>query len=209
MARPSRLGSVPPKSERVRGAVNPDCVASAKWVVCNDWLMAQFAQRIHNVLRDRAFDFTRLRHVRQKMPLSEFEWVMPGKNEWVNGERDVRRSELLTHSLSQISQGASCWRSFAAPAPEPVRRRGLPHLGAGLPVCGSIEKFEPAGYEAVLNCEDVNPLRFKRFARRLDGRGNESNDNDMLGRLDKFAWLISSNLFRVTCPPRTGPTGTW
>ena len=71
------------------------------------------------------------------LPLSKFEWVMPvvgRENEWVNGGRDVRRSEPLTRSLSQISSRAWGWRSLAAPAPEPVRRRGLPRLGAGLGV---------------------------------------------------------------------------
>jgi hypothetical protein len=73
----------------------------------------------------------------KQAPLLKFVWVMPvvgRENEWVNGGRDVRRSEPLTRSLSQISSRAWGWRSLAAPAPEPVRRRGLPRLGAGLGV---------------------------------------------------------------------------
>jgi hypothetical protein len=71
------------------------------------------------------------------LPLSKFEWVtwVTGReNEWVNGGRDVRRSEPLMRSLSQIRLRAWGRRSRAAHAPEPVRRRGLPRLGAGLGV---------------------------------------------------------------------------
>jgi hypothetical protein len=60
--------------------------------------------------------------------------VVGRESEWVNGGRDVRRSKPLTRSLSQTGSRAWGWQSLAAPAPEPVRRRGLPRLGAGLGV---------------------------------------------------------------------------
>jgi hypothetical protein len=117
------------------------------------------------------------------MPLSKFEWVtwVTGReNEWVNGGRDVRRSEPLMRSLSQIRLRAWGRRSRAAHAPEPVRRRGLPRLGAGL----GVGHRWPRTLKCSKNVQILTHSKFKRALKivfaRSHGPGCLSSSMDII-----------------------------